>query len=85
MQIKPILDFKCYCEEFYKEIHFEELYKSTENPQWLNVSEYWTSLGKAHGEEKSGNQEQYSKQYSNNYTCINTKLVKEQKGIRVKV
>jgi len=49
LQIKPILDFKCYCGEFYEESYSEELYKSTENLQLLNVSEFWTGFGKACG------------------------------------
>lgn len=42
---KAYLDFTCYCEELYEELHLEKLYKSTEKP---SVAEC-PSIGKAHG------------------------------------
>lgn len=49
--------------------------------RWMSLS--IGSVLERHMGEKSGNQEQYSKQYSTNHAYINTKLVKEQKDIWV--
>lgn len=84
LQIKPGLHLKFYCEEFYKQLYFEELYINRK----YSVGECLLSIGpvlEGHMGKKSGNQEQYSKQYISNHTCINAKLVKEQKDIWVKV